>query len=115
MHRIVVAALLQFSALAAAVEPVAAPAPFDAQQIATATALREQALKGSAAYAIVESLTTEVGQRMAGTKADARAVRWAEAKFKELGFDRVLLQPVTFPVWKRGREQARVLSPAPQD
>lgn len=91
----------------------AAPA-FSVEQIATATALREQAMNGSGAYAIVESLTTEVGQRMAGTEADARAVRWAEAKFKALGFDRVILQPVTFPVWRRGHESAEVLAPAPQ-
>jgi carboxypeptidase Q len=41
-------------------------------------------------------------------------VRWAEAKFKELGFDRVILQPVTFPVWKRGAESARITAPAAQ-
>ncbi|MDZ4813948.1 MAG: M20/M25/M40 family metallo-hydrolase [Pseudomonadota bacterium] len=112
MHRILLAASLCFSGLASALDP--APAPFTADQIATAIALREQALRGSGAFAIVESLTTEVGQRMAGSEADARAVRWAEAKFKALGFDRVILQPVTFPVWKRGRESARIVAPAPQ-
>jgi carboxypeptidase Q len=115
MRRILLVGLLQCCGVSIAAEPATiAPPAFDAAQIATATALREQALKGTSAYAIVESLTTEVGQRMAGTEADARAVRWAEAKFKELGFDRVILQPVTYPVWKRGAERAAVIAPAPQ-
>lgn len=92
---------------------VAAKAFSDAQ-IAAAVALREQALAGSGAYDLVAALTTEVGPRMAGTEADARAVRWAEAKFRALGFDRVRLQPVTFPVWQRRFESAEVLAPAPQ-
>ncbi|PJA39778.1 MAG: aminopeptidase, partial [Lysobacterales bacterium CG_4_9_14_3_um_filter_62_6] len=86
------------SALAAAAPPVAPPA-FSAEQIAAAAALRDAALAGSAAYAIVASLTTEVGPRLAGSAADARAVNWAEAKMRALGFDRVSLQPVSFPVW----------------
>ncbi len=104
-----------FSAVGTA---VAADAPatetFSAEQLAAATALRDQASLGSGAYAIVESLTTEVGQRMAGSAADARAVAWAEAKFRALGFDRIILQPVRFPIWIRGHESAEVVSPAPQ-
>jgi carboxypeptidase Q len=115
MHRILIALALSFPVAAAALEPMLGPPPpFDEAQVARAVALRDGALAGSGAYAIVESLTTEVGARMAGSEADARAVRWAEARFKALGFDRVLLQPVKFPVWKRGRESARVLAPAPQ-
>ncbi len=91
-----------------------APSPIAESAITTATRLRDDALAGSGAYAIVESLTTEVGARMAGSEADARAVRWAEARFKTLGFDRVTLQPVNIPVWRRGREHAEVVSPAPQ-
>lgn len=98
-------------AQAQAQAPLKAFAP---EQIAIATQLRDQAMAGSGAFSIVESLTTEIGQRMAGTEADARAVKWAAAKFKELGFDRVLLQPVTFPVWQRGPASAQILSPAPQ-
>ena len=99
--------------LACAQAPVP-PSPFPEPVLATATQLRDHALTGSGAYAIVESLTTEVGARMAGTEADARAVRWAEARFKALGFDRVTLQPVVFPLWRRGTESAEVLAPAPQ-
>jgi hypothetical protein len=105
--------VLLFPLLAFAQAPVA-PSPFPQDVLDTATRLRDEALAGSQGYALVESLTTEVGARMAGTAADARAVRWAEAKFKALGFDRVTLQPVSFPVWRRGEESAEILAPAPQ-
>jgi Zn-dependent M28 family amino/carboxypeptidase len=86
----------------------------DAADIAAAESLRDRAMQGSSAYSLVESLTTEVGPRLAGTEADARAVAWAKAKFEAMGFDRVWLEPVTFPVWRRGHERAEVLAPFPQ-
>ncbi len=86
----------------------------DGGAITTAEGLRDRALAGSQAWAVVESLTTEVGPRMAGTPADARAVAWAQAKFTAMGFDKVYLEPVTFPVWRRHHEKAEVLSPFPQ-
>ena len=82
--------------------------------IANAEALRDQAMQGSDAYAIVESLTTEIGPRMGGSDAYDRATEWAQEKFKRLGFDKVWLQPVTFPVWQRRAESGRVISPYPQ-
>ncbi len=76
--------------------------------------LRDKALKSDLAYQILESLTTEVGPRMAGTEGDARAVAWGQAKFKEIGFDKVWIEPVTFKQWHRGVETAQVLAPFPQ-
>ncbi len=76
--------------------------------------LRVKAQKSNLGYEILESLTTEVGPRMAGTEGDARAVKWAEDKFKELGFDKVWKEPVTFPSWSRGVEVAEVITPFPQ-
>lgn len=84
------------------------------ETLAIAAQLRERALAGSGAYEVVESLTTEVGPRMAGTEADARAVAWAVEKFGSMGFDAVRTEPVRFPVWRRGQEKAEVLSPFPQ-
>jgi carboxypeptidase Q len=98
---------------APAPEP-AAGAAFAADDLAHAAALRDRALADNVAYELVESLTTEIGPRLAGTPADARAVAWAKAKFEALGFDRVTLEPVTFPVWRRGAESAQVLAPYPQ-
>jgi hypothetical protein len=77
--------------------------------VATAVQLREQALADDTAWQVVESLTTEVGPRLAGSEADARAVAWAKAKFTELGYDKVWTEPVTFPKWERHSEQAEVL------
>lgn len=82
--------------------------------VGQAEKLRERALAGNEAWNLVESLTTEVGARMAGTPADARAVAWAVSKFQALGFDEVRTEPVTFPVWLRGEERGEVLSPFPQ-
>ena len=92
----------------------AVASPLTDADLKTAQELRDTALKGSGAYAIVESLTTEVGHRMAGSENDAKGVAWAIAKFKELGYSRVYTQPVSFPVWERGFESAGILSPTPQ-
>ena len=77
--------------------------------ISNATQLRDRALGDDTGWKIVESLTTEVGPRLAGSEADARAVQWAVAKFKQLGFDKVWTEPVTFPQWERRGEHGEVL------
>ncbi len=111
-HRVLLLSLAVAAAAAAASAENASVLP--AEAVRQAESLRDAAAAGSGAYAIVEALTTEVGPRLAGTEADARAVEWAIAKFKELGFDKVWTEPVTFPVWERGRESARVVRPFPQ-
>jgi len=65
-------------------------------------------------YDIVEGLTTEVGQRLAGTEAEARARDWAVARLKALGFANVHVEPFDMPVWVRGAETAEVIAPFPQ-
>ena len=113
-------ALLGCVPAAFAAEPEVVPAPaagdtvIPAPALARAAELRERALAGSIAYELVESITTEVGPRMAGTPGDARAVAWAKAKFEALGYDRVYTEAVTFPLWRRGHERAEVLQPFPQ-
>ena len=77
--------------------------------LANAVQLREQALQDKTAWQVAESLTTEIGPRLAGSEADMRAVRWAEAKFKALGYDKVRLEPVSFPKWVRRAESGAVL------
>ncbi|WP_305806148.1 M28 family peptidase [Stenotrophomonas sp. YIM B06876] len=87
----------------------AAPTRIPDKALATAAQLREQALADTTGWQVVESLTTEIGPRLAGSEADARAVEWAKAKFKALGFDRVWTEPVSFPKWERRSEQAQVV------
>lgn len=77
--------------------------------LANAAQLRERALASNLGYEITASLTTEVGPRLAGSEADARAVEWAQAKFKALGYDKVWLEEVRFPKWERRSEHAAVL------
>ena len=86
------------------------PAPVDPR----VAALRDAALKDEVAYDIVEGLTTEVGQRLAGTDAEARARTWGAAKLKALGFRNVRIETYQMPVWVRGAEEAEIVSPFPQ-
>ena len=81
---------------------------------ATAKILAVPSDRAGEAYGIVESLTTEIGPRMAGTPAYERAVAWAQAQFKALGYDRVYLEPVSFKTWERRHESGEVLGPYPQ-
>lgn len=100
-------------AVAVLLSPPASAALADARipdvALEQAAQLREQALADDTGWKITESLTTEVGPRLAGSEADARAVAWAVAKFKALGFDKVWTEPVTFPKWERRGERAEVL------
>lgn len=81
----------------------------------TIDALQAQALEDDLAWNLLSSLTTDVGPRMAGTPGDALGVEWAQRTMEELGFDRVRLEKVTFPLWRRGLERARITAPRVQD
>jgi len=85
-----------------------------ADAIATATALRERALTDPTAYDFVAGLTTEVGQRLAGSANDQRGRDWVAARFKALGFDKVWTEPVSYPRWVRRAEHAAIVAPFAQ-
>ena len=82
--------------------------------VITASSLGQRALNDPAAFDFVESLTTEIGQRLAGTEAHRRAVAWAEARLKAAGFENVHAEPFTFPAWIRGAESAEIVGSVPQ-
>lgn len=110
MRLALLAAAPAFLVLAAATSLAsAAETRIPDRALAQAAQLRERALADDTGWKVTESLTTEVGPRLAGSEADARAVAWAQAKFRELGFDRVWTEPVTFPKWVRRSEHAEVL------
>ena len=90
------------------------PTRIDDGAMVQAATLRDAALADDTGWKVVESLTTEIGPRLAGSEADARAVEWAKAKFKALGYDKVWTEPVTFPKWLRRSESARVLGNSAQ-
>jgi hypothetical protein len=98
---------LFFAALLIAATPVTAAAHDVAK-------LRDAALQDRYAWDIVEGLTTEVGARLAGTEAEARARTWSVAKLKALGFSNIRVESFDIPVWVRGEEKAWVQAPFPQ-
>jgi hypothetical protein len=90
-------------------------APAAAQNVSPhVTQLRDAALNDGYAWDITEGLTTEVGQRLAGTEAEARARSWAVAKLKAMGFSNVRVEPFDMATWTRGPESADILAPFPQ-
>ncbi len=68
----------------------------------------------SVAYDIIEDLTTEIGPRLAGSEAEARARAWAVKRLKAMGFANVRVEEFPLPVWERGVETAEIVSPFPQ-
>jgi carboxypeptidase Q len=91
----------------------ASPAPAAPQQAAL-DALEAAAAKDRLAFDLVTSITTEVGPRPAGSDAEARARSWAVLKLAALGFANVRMEEFPMTAWVRGKESARIVSPAPQ-
>ena len=90
-------------------------AALSAARLSETKRLMETALSGTQGYDITESLTTEVGPRLAGTEAEARARDWAVSKFKEIGLQNVRVDEFTIPGWERGVEIASITFPYPQN
>ena len=112
MTRFCLSALLLAGCAAVATAQTAPPPVVPDPKVA---ALRDQALNhDDYAWDIVEGLTTEVGQRLAGTEAEERARDWAIAKLKGMGFSNVHVEPFAVPVWTRGAESAEIVAPFPQ-
>jgi hypothetical protein len=88
--------------------------PFTQADVDLAKLLRDDALSGTRAWNIVESLTTEVGPRLAGSEAEARARNWAVETLTGYGFENVRVEPFMIEGWRRGEEVAEVVSPFPQ-
>lgn len=113
-----VPALALFALAAAA--PLPAQDPSAAEEPAwraTAAKVRDRALsedQRAVPWEILESLTTEVGPRFAGSPGDKAAVAWGLRTMEALGFEAVRAEPVTVPHWVRGRNEGEILAPFPQ-
>jgi hypothetical protein len=107
MQRLSLLALLCLAAAPASAE-------LTPRQRADVALLIERAMEDERAYDIVASLTTEVGPRLGGTDAEARARVWGEAKLKAMGFKNVRTETFDMPVWTRGPESAAIVWPFPQ-
>jgi Zn-dependent M28 family amino/carboxypeptidase len=84
-----------------------------AQDVRTAEALRDKALLDRTAWDITEDLTTNIGPRVVGSPAMARAKDWGVAKFKALGFTNIKVEEFAKPSWTRGEESAQLVAPYP--
>jgi hypothetical protein len=103
------------SALAGASLLSLAQAGSAADAVATAEALRDQALAGaSPGYDFLRDLTTRFGPRPAGSPSEQAAAAWAAERLKAMGFENVQVQ--SFPVtgWVRGAERAEIVLPTRQ-
>jgi len=87
---------------------------FSRADLAAAAKLREKASVDTTAYQLIDSLTTEVGPRPAGSPGDKAAVEWALREMKRLGFANVHTVDVWVPHWVRGEAEFSVLAPYPQ-
>jgi len=63
--------------------------------------------KGKAHHELCE-LTKNIGHRLSGSEAYEKSVQWAAQKLRAAGADKVWLQEVMIPVWKRGRESLQI-------
>jgi carboxypeptidase Q len=106
--QLLAAALLSFISGAVAAEK--APT-FRKADLTTADTLRQRALEDSGAWQLIESLTTEVGARPAGSPGDKAAVAWALREMQRIGLANVRSVEVMVPHWVRGDAQFQVLAP----
>ena len=114
MNRALFAALL-ISAVPAVAQQSVAKMPAPVIRDPHVEKLRDEALANDHyAWDVVEGLTTEVGQRLAATEAEARARDWAVKRLTAMGFANVHVEPFTMPVWTRGAESAEIVAPFPQ-
>ncbi len=65
-------------------------------------------MKDGLAYDQLYDLTKNIGHRLSGSDANAKAVKWAEQKLKEAGADKVWLEEVMVPNWYRGQESLKI-------
>ena len=107
LHRSALAALTFWTCAS-----VAEPLPQD--WVDQARAIGYETANSNIAYSVVESLTTEVGPRLAGTEAEARARDWAVSELTKLGFDSVTVEPFEVPLWERHIERGRIVAPGEQ-
>ncbi len=115
MKRALAAALAAIVAAAPAVAQTAGAVPtLSAQQQQTVDRLIDTGLEDGLAWELVESLTTEIGPRLGGSPAEARARDWGVRKLKALGFKNVRIETYEMPYWERVHEAAEIVAPFPQ-
>lgn len=67
--------------------------------------LFNSALSNGKSYQWLDHLSNNIGGRLSGSPQAQQAVEWGEKLMKDLGFDKVWLQPVMVPHWVRGEKE----------
>ena len=114
LRTVMVAALASTAGLAQAQTNIY---ELDAETREIAQSLGRTALESDLAYEITESLSTEIGPRLAGTPQEARARDWAVEMFERLDFQNVRVEEFELDLWTRGRsvyEEVAITAPYPQ-
>ncbi|MEL6258688.1 MAG: hypothetical protein AAFQ67_06510, partial [Pseudomonadota bacterium] len=108
------AAAITALALTGAAAAQIAPTPLTADAQAAIDGLMAAGLSDDRGLDFVEDLTTEIGPRLAGSDAEARARDWAVARLEAMGFDNVRTEAFEIPFWSRITEEAELLGDNPQ-
>jgi len=72
-----------------------------------------EAVGSTFAWDRLAELTDSIGNRISGSPALDRAIRWAVAEMKRDGLENVHTEKVMVPRWVRGAESAEIVEPAP--
>lgn len=104
-------------ALAFAAAPAFAQevAPVPPRIVDTVNELIAEAETDDVGLNFVRDLTTQVGQRLAGSAAEKRARDWSVVELQSLGFRNVRVEDFEIPFWSRVSDSASIVSPSPQD
>lgn len=109
------AAPFLFGAVIAQEAPAPSEPSLSEAEVRNVEYLIDKGLEDDTAWAVLESLTTEVGPRMPGSEAEARGRDWGVRTLKELGFKNVRIETFEMPYWERLSESAEIISPFAQE
>ncbi|KFF23636.1 M28 family peptidase [Chryseobacterium vrystaatense] len=70
--------------------------------------ISSEILNNGKGYTELKDLTKNIGNRLSGSEAYEKSVKWAEQKLRDAGADKVWLQEVMIPVWVRGKESLQI-------
>ncbi len=79
----------------------------------TIKSIYNTALLDSACYDWLDYLSNNIGSRLSGSLGAELAVTYTEEQLKELGLDKVWLQPVMVPKWTRGIAEYSYIETSP--
>src|SRR4051812_1600614 len=77
-------------------------------------ALRDRVHHSSRAWALLTTLTDQVGPRFPGTPGETAGVAWAIESMRACGLESVRTEPAIATLWSRGSEAGEIVAPRRQ-